>query len=344
MKTDIGLLLKSIVNVHNSYINPTHGIQYTEPHVSHNTQFTFNSEIISYKNIYNYALMSYNAYTTTEKSDWYSVPYEVSKNIGVNPDSIKGYVFSDKSLKTHVVAIKGTSINWFDSSSFTPNSYEIQNSVRNDKFNDNLFLSCCYYKQSNIFKGNYSCDIKSDEHVCAKECFIKSKEFDINYLNIIDQIGLNLENELDFEKDNIVFTGHSLGAILATYLGIKYNKPVIGFEAPGGKHYFDLIGLDYTNSKNIYHFGHNADSIFMGNCDSRSSPCYIGGYIIRTKCHVGNTCIYDAVGKLGMKESILNHRLKFVIDNVLPHWENDGEFPECKVIDNCIDCEQWTYI
>jgi putative lipase involved disintegration of autophagic bodies len=156
-------------------------------------------DLLDYDNIYNYALMASNAYTIREDENWYKIPYEVTKSIALDPNGIKGYVFSDFAKKVHVVAIKGTSINWFESS-----QEKLLNSVWNDKFNDNLFLSCCFYKQSSIFKGNYSCDIPSEKHICSKECYKKSKDFDLNYLNIIEQIGLNLEKELDFVNDHII--------------------------------------------------------------------------------------------------------------------------------------------
>jgi lipase ATG15 len=336
------LILKTIVSYNTSRILPLQTV--------HSFNFNNSSFPINYQNVYNCALMSYNAYTTVENTNWYNTSYKVEKDIKISPNNIKGYVFSDTINKVHVVAIKGTSVNWFDSS-FIPrdNILEILNSVGNDKFNDNLLLSCCYYKQSSVFKGNYTCTDKKQEHVCSKECYKKSLGFDLSYINIIDQIGINLEKTLDFKNDKIIFTGHSLGAILATYLGMKYNKLVIGFESPGGKHYFDLVGTTLfgdiyptINTKQIYHFGHNADTIFMGKCNTKLSLCYIGGYIIRTKCQIGNTCIYKSKEKLGISESILNHRLKYVIDKIIPNWKED-QFPECIYNMECKDCEQWKF-
>lgn len=59
------------------------------------------------------------------------------------------------------------------------------------------------------------------------------------------------------------------------------------------------------------------------------------------KCHVGNTCLFKAKEKLGYTESILNHRIDYVIKHVIPNWETD--FPEC-IKQDCVDCIDWVYI
>jgi putative lipase involved disintegration of autophagic bodies len=74
----------------------------------------------------------------------------------------------------------------------------------------------------------------------------------------------------------------------------------------------------------------------------RSSLCYIGGYILRTKCHVGNTCIYDSKNKLNMTPSILKHRMGYIIKNIISQWKDD--FPVCEKNITCSDCEQWATI
>ena len=98
-----------------------------------------------------------------------------------------------------------------------------------------------------------------------------------------------------------------------------------------------MINMDYTNNR-IYHFGHNADPIFMGDC---GGTCNILGYNIYTKCHIGNTCVYDSKDKLKMGESLWNHRIHYVIDNIISQWQNN--MPECSKSNDCNDCEKWTY-
>jgi lipase ATG15 len=308
---------------------------YTSSNIFENKQkraFNFDEDnLTSYSNIYNLAEMSYNAYNNSE---WDKVPYNETE-IPDFQDTVKGYIFSDNEDKNVIVAIKGTSLYWTSKKGSALSS-------QTDKLNDNLFLSCCYYKQTNLFNGLCN-DENKEYHTCSKECYKNSTSFELNYLTIAKQIIENLKKNkiIDFEKSNIIFTGHSLGGVIATYLGVIYNRPVITYESPGEKYYFDHIGLDYSNAKNIYHYGHNADTIFTGKCNGINSYCYIAGYIIRTKCHIGKTCMYDAVNKLKFTESLWNHRLKVVIDKIIPHWLNDT--PICEEQKDCIDCQEWLH-
>jgi lipase ATG15 len=158
----------------------------------------------------------------------------------------------------------------------------------------------------------------------------------MNYLNIGSEIINILQKTLDFNEE-IIFTGHSLGGAVASLLAIKYNKVGVGFQSPGDKHYANMINMDYSNSR-IYHFGHNADPIFMGDC---GSTCNILGYNMYTKCHVGKSCVYNAKDKLKIGESLWNHRIHFVIDNVISQWKDD--MPECQLSNDCNDCEKWIF-
>lgn len=331
-------LISSLYNIYNgsSYLNKRHFGSFNNNIKS----FKFDEDnLTSYSNIYNLAEMSYNAYSSPDGKEWDKIPYNDTR-IPDYQDTVRGYIFSDDQNKNVIISIKGTSIYW--TSKQVSLGFDLLSS-KTDKFNDNLFLSCCYYKQSNIFNG--LCNDKNiEKHICSKECYTNSTSFELNYLNIAKKIIENLKNErlLDFEHSNVIFTGHSLGGVIATYLGVIYNKPVITFESPGEKYYFDLINLDYSRAKDIYHYGHNADIIFTGKCNGLNSYCYLGGYIIRTKCHIGNTCMYDSVNKLKFSESLWNHRLRIIIDKIIPHWLNDP--PVCERQINCTDCEDWSHI
>ena len=249
------------------------------------------------------AEMSYDAYIKINSSDWYNF-----NNTSDIRSSIKGYIFWHDNR--YIVALKGTSL-----------------TISNDRYNDNMFFSCCYYKQSNLFKD--ACDIVTPDHVCSKTCYEKPT---FNYLSVLDTLKFKV-------TDDVIFTGHSLGGMLATYLAIKYDKPAVTFETPGTKHYLDAISLTYTHAVDkIFHFGHTADPIFMGRCNLRTSLCYIAGYVLRTKCHVGNTCIYDD----NTRPSILKHRMSYIINTLIPQWETN--FPECKIDTSCRDCEQWKFV
>jgi putative lipase involved disintegration of autophagic bodies len=93
----------------------------------------------------------------------------------------------------------------------------------------------------------------------------------------------------------------------------------------------------------IYHFGNNADPIFMGQCNGRSSSCYYGGYALETKCHLGRRCVYE------IENSSLDvrfHRIDTVIGKViLPR----PDVAECVPVkyggdDGCWDCDRWQFV
>lgn len=163
---------------------------------------------------------------------------------------------------------------------------------------------------------------------------------DLNYINIITSIIEMMKKDINFDTETVVFTGHSLGGMLATIMGMKYNKQVFSFDSPGTRHYINLLNLQ-GNTEQIYHFSHTADSIAHGHCDFL---CKRWGYYLDTECHVGNSCIYDSKKKLGYFDGIRYHQLKWIIDYILPHWEID--FPECIFNKPCKDrnCEKWEYV
>jgi len=285
------------------------------------------------------ANMSYNAYTSHNSSHWNDIPLNNSLDIGYH-DTIHAYLFSDESYSKNIIAFKGTSVNWFESADDDISS---RNTVYNDKLNDNLYFSCCYYSQTSLYNTTSICEpSRNERRICQKDCYTNSLKYSFNYYNIALDIMKNITKTIDLANSELIFTGHSLGGTIATLMGIEYNKTVVTFESPGEKHYIDLLGLDYTYVQDkIYHFGHNADTLFTGKCHGISSLCYLGGYMIYTKCHIGNVCEYDSIGNLGLSDSILTHKLKYVIDHVMKYWDN---LPVCVKNTTCTDCETWSYV
>ena len=288
-----------------------------------------------YKLIYELAVMSNNVYTYINQSNWIDLPNYTVKDITNDNNTIKSFYFYNKEI--NVISFKGTTtIIGLKEQQQQQEQHQVLSSSFADRFNDNLYFSCCFYKQSNLF-NDLHCECDNGTFSCCKSCYQNSISFNLNYINIALDIVEKIKKEIDTDFKNIIFTGHSLGGTIATIMGILYNKTSIAFQSPGDKHYLHLIGL--KAHKNTYHFGHNADPIFMGTC---GNTCWTFGYNIYTKCHSGYTCLYNAKEKLGYTESILNHRIDYIIKNVLPHWISD--FPECIQNDECSDCESWDYI
>jgi lipase ATG15 len=301
------------------------------------------SALMDFTIVREFAQMSHNVYYHIGSKSWINVTLNNVYDVSVSNDTVKSYLFTDDSKDTAVISFKGTSVYWV-SNSQTPFD-KVKNidtdtmcalsTATNDKYNDNLFFSCCFYKESSLFK-QCKCEEITSTTTCCKNCYKDTKEYELNYINMIRDVLDKSRDIIDFDKSNVYFTGHSLGGMLASVASRIYNKPAVTFETPGDKHYLNLINMNQNTQ--VFHFGHNADPIFTGNC---GRTCSMIGYNIDTKCHTGYTCMYDAKEKLGYSESILNHRIEYIVKNVIPNWEKD--FPECKLHTDCSECEQWSY-
>lgn len=307
--------------------------------------------ILNWSDIYELGKMSHNAYIDTDDNRWLNTSLNNVLNISIERDTVKAYLFSNNDKTKNVIAIKGTTIylgllrsldtiELLEDRSINNEILKFGklSTISNDKWNDNLFFSCCFNTETNI--KDCLCD-EFEKNICCIKCYRDSLKFEKNYLTILNTIMENVKNLIDINNSELIFTGHSLGGVLASYLGIKYNKLTVTFESPGDMHYFllsDIINKNFDYN-NIYHYGHNADPIFMGDC---GSTCNLLGYRIETKCHVGNTCLYDAKSKLNFTESIFNHRIDVILKNIIPNWKDN--LPECKTDKECVDCKDWRYV
>jgi lipase ATG15 len=89
-----------------------------------------------------------------------------------------------------------------------------------------------------------------------------------------------------------------------------------------------------------FHFGHTADSIFMGQCNTLTSVCTIGGYAMQSVCHTGQTCVYDTVKDFGWRVGATSHGILGVIKDVL---EKYNETAACEPMVDCTDCFNWEF-
>lgn len=289
---------------------------------------------LSYDNIFTLANMS-------------QLAYEMDEHIPIENSTIKAFLFSNADNSVNIISIKGTTPPflgltgqlYFQNENEHETKHNYGEISTNDKLNDNLFFSCCFYKQSNIFNKHCSKSIPNENNICCKNCYNNSTLISNNYYILAEHIVLNLMDRIDFNKSTVIFTGHSLGGAIATFLGLRFNKTVVTYETPGERHFLQQFNINLNSHYPIYHFGHNADPIVTGNC---GNTCWLMGYNIDTKCHIGYTCTYDAKTKLGMTEFIWRHRLKWVMDWIMPHWKDD--FPKCEYNLECEDCNTWVYV
>lgn len=315
-------------------------------HVVYLAHFVYTHSVtfqIDYYNVRQLALLSANAYL--QESEFRETDAVFVKDLSLDNDSVRALLFNLHD--TYVVAIKGTSLyGLVDGYGLVDNGYGLgsENTPQSvctppvcgqgvcstpsvfshhylDKFNDNLLFSCCVYCNANDCK------------TCAKESLTNPQ----NYIGMLDTI---IQNNPDvFNTPNVIFTGHSLGGALSSITAQKHSKIAVCFQSPGDLWYIQsseiLSQSASTNTpsdKQVYHFGHNADSLFIGNC---GSVCTTFGYYIQTKCHSGFTCEYNAQEKLGLRDSLWNHQINYVIDTIIPHWEKD--MPQCMYHKECSD-------
>ncbi|KAF2631568.1 autophagy related lipase-like protein Atg15 [Macroventuria anomochaeta] len=284
------------------------------------------------------ASMSEDAYKPgPDDSEWMDVDgsYNSSVPFGWDDSGIRGHVFSDDMNTTVILSVKGTTVAMFEGNGTSGH----------DKENDNLFGSCCcgqggsyWWKQScDCMTGTYSCDDK-----CVREELRKPNRYYQATLELYEEV-LRI-----YPDANIITTGHSLGGVLASLIGLQHGIPAISFEAYPQAMAAKRLGLPAAGDvaplrKNTggFHFGHTADPVYMGTCNGFSSFCSIGGYAFETLCHTGKRCAYDVVKDWGWRPSTSTHRLRYAIENVYKKYEEAATCVDEDV--TCVDCFLWKF-
>ena len=291
--------------------------------------------------VINFALMAANAYDkNTDDAEWEDAgaPFNLSESFGWEGDGLRGHIFADETNSTIVLSIKGTSPAVFDGAETTTN----------DKENDNLFFSCCC-GQGGQYLWLKVCDCMSSAYTCNQTCVTKALKKENRYYYASMELYGNV-TEL-YPNANVWLTGHSLGGSVVSLLGLTFGLPVITFQAPGDALPASRLGLpappgynpNYHQTRQYtgaYHFGHTADPIFMGTCNSATSACTLGFYAMQSQCHTGHRCVWDVVEDKKWRVSVTTHKIRAAIKDVYRAYDT---LPTCELDTECQDCALWKY-
>ncbi|KAH3671449.1 hypothetical protein WICMUC_004630 [Wickerhamomyces mucosus] len=282
------------------------------------------------------ALMSSNAYVEIPQTgDWRNVSWNNSISHGWDNDGLRGHIFVNDDNSTVVISFKGTSAAYISSSGS-------DDTVEQDRDNDNLLFSCCCARVGYLWKT--VCDCYVNSYTCDQRCLERELYQKDKYYHAAMDVYRNVSSQ--YPNSNIWLTGHSLGGSLASLVGRTFGLPTVTFEAPGELLATKRLHLPFPPGlpdymEGIWHFGHTADPIFMGVCNGASSSCSVAGYAMETQCHSGKQCVYDVVSDKGWHVNLLNHRIHTVIDDVLEAY-NDTAL--CIKTPPCRDCFNWNFV
>ncbi|KAI0999680.1 putative lipase atg15 [Podosphaera aphanis] len=291
--------------------------------------------------ILTFAQMSANAYLDRlDPEDWENIHGDFNREttigFGWHGDGLQGYIYADETNSTVVIGFKGTTMAIWDGVGTT----------KNDKENDNLFFSCCCGQQGNAFYRQV-CDCASGTYTCNLTCLKRNLREENRYYAAGRHLYKNVTTM--YPKADIWLTGHSLGGSVAAMIGLTYGSPALTFQAVPDALPANRLGLpvppgadpdrpsqrDYTGA---FHFGHNADPIYMGTCNGATAPCSYAGYALETVCHTGQECVWDVVNTNQTRMSIMTHKITYVINNVIKKWSS---VPQCYHTPECYDCVLW---
>ncbi|KAG0152346.1 hypothetical protein CROQUDRAFT_667247 [Cronartium quercuum f. sp. fusiforme G11] len=284
-------------------------------------------DVTHLKTLSSLAKMTNDAYTIPDDDRWVDPgkKWNISNSFGWEQDGLRGHVFATADNKSVVIAIKGTSAGLLGNGGSTG---------ANDKLNDNLLFSCCCARVS--WSWSTVCDCYQGPYQCRQSC-VEQALID---KSVYFPAAVEIYNDIVtmYPHARIWLAGHSLGAALASLLGLTFGVPVVGFESPG-----DLLPArrlhlplpptatwgEGREMSGVTHVFHTADPIAMGTCNGVLSTCSVAGYAMESRCHVGRSIIYDTVGKLNWAVDIRTHAIKTVIESVLiPDW--DPTAPACQ--------------
>lgn len=193
------------------------------------------------------------------------------------------------------------------------------------------------------------CDCMSSQYVCNSTCVVKALHKKSHYYYAVNDLYRNVTER--YPNTDVWLTGHSLGGVVSSLLGLTYGRPVMTYEAYPDALAASRLGLPvppgYSTGAHqsranvpIYHYGHTADPVFMGVCNYASSLCTLSGYAFESICHTGSRCVYDTVEDLGWRVAVSTHSILNVIKDVLEKYD---EVPSCVERTDCTDCYNWKF-
>lgn len=281
----------------------------------------------------NLARMTSDAYSLDPTvSDWINITngFNRSAGFGWNDTGLRGQVFANLDNSTVVIAFKGTSVDPRDAW------------AGNDKLNDNLLFSCCCATQRpDPYWYGQVCDCRTETYKCNSTCLTSSLIGNTTYYPTALAVYLNVTQT--YPHAAIWTVGHSMGGAIASLVGLTFNIPAVSFESPPQALAAQRLGLAVHPDPRLhgaYHFGNTADPVYMGACNGWTSSCAIAGLAFESQCFTGHRCVYDTVADKGWHMSITNHRINYVIPNVLEAYETVAN---CTVDDECVDCYEWYF-
>ncbi|KAH6715469.1 Alpha/Beta hydrolase protein [Leptodontidium sp. MPI-SDFR-AT-0119] len=298
-------------------------------------------DVTDMQTILTFAQMAANAYVDAPNTgDWKDVNGGFNRTndvgFGWDSDGLRGYLYGNEDNSTIVIGLKGTTLAIWDGDGTTTN----------DKENDNLFFSCCCGQQGSTFYRQV-CDCASGTYTCNLTCLKKSLKKENRYYAAARSLYSNVTAM--YPDSEVWMSGHSLGGSVSAMIGLTYGKPVLTFQAVPDALPANRLGLpvppgvdpdrpgqrEYTGA---FHFGQNADPIYMGTCNGATASCSYAGYALESACHTGRECVFDVVNVNGTRVSIITHKIIYVIENVIKKWT---KAPECKFTPECYDCPLW---
>ncbi|KAJ4286304.1 putative lipase atg15 [Kalmusia sp. IMI 367209] len=184
-------------------------------------EFVIGPDVKDKQTVLNFANMSEDAHKPgRDDPEWLDVgdEYSTSLPFGWEDSGIRGHVFSDDTNSTVILSVKGTTVAMFEGNGTSGS----------DKDNDNLFGSCCC-GQGGPYLWRQVCDCKTGAYTCDQKCvkeeLLKPNRYFEATLELYDEV-IQL-----YPKASIIATGHSLGGVLASFIGLRHGIPAVTFEA-----------------------------------------------------------------------------------------------------------------